>query len=107
MFFVTSANASFSKELMLFSLRSNRRMPRTFLKVCDVIESIELRANFKSSNSTPKSRKSSALNLVVVNFPSDKDRMFFNLHITYKPILANCHSRVVINQFFYSLVEIL
>lgn len=60
---------------MLFSLRSIRRTPRTFLNACDLIDSIELRLNFKSSSSTPKSIKSSEANFDDDNRPSDNDRM--------------------------------
>lgn len=75
----TSANASLSIWLIRFSLRSKRRTPRTFLNACDLMVSIEAWVNFKSSNSKPNSRKSSACNRVVDNFPSDSERSSFNL----------------------------
>lgn len=73
---LTSVNASFSIELILFSLRSKRRTPRMFLNACDFIESNPPRVIFKSSSSTPNSKKCSAASCDVVSRPSESDRRF-------------------------------
>lgn len=85
---ITSVNASFWIWLMRFSLKSKRRIPRTFLKACDRIVSNALWAIFKSSNSTPNSTKSSAASFAVVRRPNESERMF-RILIGGRKILRN------------------
>lgn len=72
----TSLNASGSIWFSWLSLRSNRFRPLTCMNACDFIVCNCPRVIFKSSNSSPNSKKSSGDKFLVDSLVRDKDRRF-------------------------------